>query len=87
MTIASSIGWAALPSKPRIFRSEVPPERAVTTTVSSAFTTPNERELHNKRNGTGELYPGGCNGAALAMVSTLHAGTYNITAVYGGSTQ
>jgi Bacterial Ig-like domain (group 3)/Right handed beta helix region len=59
----------------------------MTATVSSAFTTP-AGNMNFMANGTVlATVPVAANGTALATVSTLRAGTYNITAVYGGSTQ
>jgi hypothetical protein len=59
----------------------------MTATVSSEFTTP-AGNVNFMANGTILApVPLASNGTARATVSTLHAGIYNITAIYGGSTE
>jgi parallel beta-helix repeat protein len=59
----------------------------LTATVSSAFTTPTGTVTFLAGGTAVATVPVGSNGAASATVNTLRAGTYGITAVYGGSTE
>lgn len=56
-------------------------------TVSSATTTPTGTVSFMADTAVLATVPVGRNGSAQATTSTLHAGTYSITAVYGGDTQ
>lgn len=59
----------------------------MTATVSSTYTVPTGNLTFMAGANALATVPVGGNGAGIATVSTLRAGTYSITAVYGGSTQ
>jgi len=59
----------------------------MTATVTSAFTTPTGNISFTANGAVLATVPVTAAGTAHATVSNLRAGTYNITAVYGGSTQ
>ena len=59
----------------------------MTATVSSAYTIPTGNITFIGGGSALATVSVGSNGSATATVSTLHAGTYSITAVYGGSTE
>ena len=59
----------------------------MTATVSSAYTTPSGNVTFMANGAALATVPVAGNGTAYATISTLHAGTYAITAVYGGSTE